>query len=115
LGFQAGVYPVAPQSTVYSIVSNTTPNLTPVNSVILRCSLVSNKGVNPPDAFYSFSPNIGFGSNILVAPSVVGWIDCKEGSFSHLDIQLVDQNFIPMNLKDNNICIQLLIKSKDER
>jgi hypothetical protein len=114
IGFSTGSYPAAVQSTVYSITSNTTPNSTPVNSVIMRCSLCDNKYTVPPDVMYSFSPNTTFGNNILINPSVMAWIDCKVGSFTQLDIQLMDQNYNPMQLRDNNICVMLLIKSANE-
>ena len=114
LGFVAGTYPNVPQSTTYSVVSNKTPNLTPVNSVVIRCSAVYNNQVLPSDILYSFSPNVTFGSNILISPTVEGWISCKEGTFSSIDITFVDQNFSNILMNDNNICIQLLIKSKDE-
>ena len=114
LGFSAGTYPSVSQTTTYSVVSNKTPNLTPVNSVVIRCSAIYNNQVLPSDILYSFSPNVSFGSNILISPTVEGWISCKEGTYSNIDITFVDQNFTSMLMNDSNICVQLLIKSKDE-
>jgi hypothetical protein len=112
IGFSTGSYPAAVQSTIYSITSNATnaPNLTPVNSIIMRCSLCDNKYTVPPDVMYSFSPNTTFGNNIVINPASIAWIDCKVGSFTQLDIQFMDQNFNPMQWRDSNICVQLLIK-----
>jgi hypothetical protein len=116
IGFSTGSYPAAVQSTIYSITSNATnaPNLTPVNSIIMRCSLCDNKYTVPPDVMYSFSPNTTFGNNIVINPASIAWIDCKVGSFTQLDIQFMDQNFNPMQWRDSNICVQLLIKSANE-
>ena len=110
-GFSAGSFPSSPQSSVYSAISSEAPNLTPVNSLVMRCSLCSNIYSNPPDAFYSFAPNCTFGSNIVIDPSYPCWLECKAGSFQSIEIQFVDQNFQPVILRDNAISIQLLIKT----
>ena len=110
VGYNAGIYPVNPQSTVYSCTGTLTPNLTPVNSIVIRCSLCRNNFANPQDAFYSFSPNTSFGSNINVMPTYPCWLDCASGSFPSIEIQFTDQNFVPIAMRDNNICVQLLIK-----
>lgn len=114
LGFNAGTYPTTPQTSTYSVISNRTPNLTPVNSVVMRCSAIYNNQVLPSDILYSFSPNTTFGSNIVITPSVEGWITCKEGTYSSIDITFVDQNYSSIYMNDNNICCQLLIKSMDD-
>ena len=114
IGYKTGIYPSVPQSTVYSIVSTSTPNLSPVNSILIRCNICSNKHCNPPDAFFCFSPNVSYGANINIQPTIAGWIDCITGSFASFDITFVDQNFVPLAMLDNNITIQLLIKSKGE-
>ena len=110
-GFVAGSYPSTPQSSVYSVLSSSAPNLTPINSVLMRCSLCENQYSNPSDAFYSFTPNCSFGSNIVIEPPYPCWLDCKNGSFQNIEIQFVDQNFNPINMRDNTISIQLVIQN----
>jgi hypothetical protein len=114
LGYSAGTYPATPQSSTYSVVSTSTPNLTPVNSIIIRCSLSMNKHSIVPDALFSFSPNTTYGSNIIIEPTIPGWIDCKEGIYSSIDITMVDQNYRPITLLDTNLVIQMLVKSAEE-
>ncbi len=115
IGYDAGNYPAAPQATVYSAISNKTPNLTPVNSVVVRCSLCHNPYGNPQDLFYAFAPDVTFGSNINVTPNVIGWLDCKVGMFTTLEMTFVDQNFKAMYMNDPNTTIQLLLRDKDEK
>jgi len=109
IGWNAGTYPVVPQTTVYSGISSIAPNLTPVNSVIIRCSLCYNKFSNVMDSFFMFAPNVTFGSNINIQPSYPCWLDTKVGTFQSIEIQFVDQNFNPIAMKDSNISVQLLI------
>ena len=42
IGYLPGTYPAAIQAINYSTVSNTTPNGSPISSLIIQCSLVSN-------------------------------------------------------------------------
>lgn len=109
IGYNAGSYPASPQSSVYSTIGQVAPNLTPINSILIRCNLCDNLYSNPPDAFYSFSPNTTFGSNISVLPTYPCWLDCKTGCFPSIEIQFVDQNFNPIAMRDNNICVQLIL------
>jgi hypothetical protein len=90
------------------------PNTTPVNAVIIQCSIVNNNYDVASKTLYSFSPNTTYGSNINIAPSAFAWINIFEGSYDILDLTFTDQNYQRMNILDPNICIQVLIKSFDE-
>jgi len=115
IGFTAGTYPANSQTTNYSITSNKTPNMSPVNSFVVRCSAINNRYSIPPDVLFSFTPsNVQFGSNIVVTPTIPGWIDLRAGSYTSLTLQLVDQNFNSVQFQDYNCCIQILVRSKSE-
>jgi hypothetical protein len=112
IGFNAGTYPAAFQATNYSKLSDFTPQVTPIQSLILACTLLSNKYSNPNTVLYSFSPaGTTFGSIIQSQPAFPSWVDIADGSYSFFDIQFLDQNFNNVILKDTNIVVQLLIKS----
>lgn len=112
IGFTAGTYPPVIQPTNYSILSNTLPNGSPVNSIIVRCNLVSNNVVSPSDILDSFQINAPFGTNINYVPSFEKWIKIKSGRYSNFTITFQDQNFNTIPILDSNLLITLLLKTK---
>ena len=113
LGFTAGSYPPIKQTTNYSILSNLLPPVgSPVNSIIVRCSLINNKVAMPTDILDSFPINSTFGSNINYIPSYEKWVKVHHGSYSNLIITFVDQDFNNIKILDPNVIITLLIRQK---
>lgn len=111
LGFTAGTYPAAPQATTYSALSTSTPQLSPVSSVILGCNLVNNKLANPRSTIYSFSPGgVTYGSLIQSSAYQYSWVDIQDGTYSSVDITFYDQNFNGLQIIDTNLVIFLLVK-----
>ena len=64
LGFTNGNYPTPNQTTNQSILSNVTPNLTPVNGIILRCNIVNNERSSQSDILDTLIISSSIGSNI---------------------------------------------------
>ena len=113
LGFSAGSYPSITQPTNYSILSNLLPPVgSPVNSIIVRCSLIDNAVAMPTDILDSFAINSAFGSNINYSPNYEKWISIRRGSYSSLTITFVDQDINNITIVDPNVIITLLIKNK---
>ena len=113
LGFSAGSYPPVTQPKHYSILSNLLPPVgSPVNSIIVRCSLIDNAVAMPTDILDSFAINSAFGSNINYSPNYEKWISIRRGSYSSLTITFVDQDFNNITIVDPNVIITLLIKNK---
>ena len=113
LGFTAGSYPPITQTTNYSILSNLLPPVgSPVNSIIVRCSLIDNKVTMPTDILDSFPINSTFGSNINYMPSYEKWVKVHHGTYSNIIITFVDQNFNNIAIIDPNVIITLLIRQK---
>jgi hypothetical protein len=115
-GLNAGIYPSS--NTVaapYSKLSDFTPNLSPVNTVVVKCNIANNEYMTPSDIIYSFTPNnVAFGENIIIESKAFAWINTLNNTISNIKITFVDQNLRPIIMQDNNVCIQLLIKNIDE-
>lgn len=109
IGITAGTYPSTTQSTNYSTQSTTTPQITPVQSVIMTCSLISNPLSNPTNLFYSFSPDVTYGSLLNIEPSKSCPNDIKDGAYNQLTIRFYDQTFTALKIKDPNIVLLLEI------
>ena len=75
VGMNSATLPSVTQTTTYSKLSDFTPNLSPVNSVIINCNLVKNSVSSSPNAFNSFTPSSQFGTNLIYSPNFPTWCD----------------------------------------
>jgi len=112
LGFPAGTYPPATQSTTYNLNSPNVPQITDVANIIVLCSLLNNKFQYPNTILFSFVPKGGAGTYVDVTPPEYIFVDIQDGYYSGFDIELVNQNFQPLIIKDPTILIQLIFKKQ---
>jgi len=102
--FDGGVSEIIYESTF-------TPQLSPVNTVLMRCSHSSNPLAlnNDSNVIYTFTTkNTQYGSLIEVEPQNLVYYDIQTSS-NVLTIDFVDQDYNPLNVKDPSISILLLI------
>ena len=92
--------------------SDFTPVGSNINSIIVRCNLVSNQCAFPSDILDSFGINTSFGSNIIYSPPFDKACSIKSGVYTSLTISLQDQDFNDITILDPNTIITLLIKNK---
>lgn len=109
IGFNPGTY--GGGSTTTSTLSNTVPQGSVVNSVVIRCSLVDNNMTMPSDILDSFPINASFGENISYTPTFPKWVKCKPGRYTSFQIVFVDQNFNTIVAIDPTVCITLLLRA----
>lgn len=94
----------------YNVLSNCTPNATPVNSIVVRSDIVNNNCAVPSDILDTFSINASFGSNIVYIPPYEKWISIQPGTYASLSIVFQDQNFFALQANDSNVLIALLLR-----
>jgi hypothetical protein len=115
LGFANNTtYPSAPSVTARSFLSTVTPIGSNVNSLIIRCNLVSNEVGFPSDILDTMPITSTFGSNINYSPPALKWVKLASGTYQKLELSFVDQNLNSMTILDNNVCISLLINNKGQ-
>lgn len=113
IGFASGAsYPSVPSATPYNILSTLTPQGSTVNSIVVRCSLISNNVSVPSDIMDGFAINSTFGNNIIYDPTFEKFVDLKDGVYNSLSISFVDQNLNSFSSVDPNVAITLLIRKK---
>ena len=116
IGYLPGNYPnvaMVGASSNYSGLSNKTPLITNVNSIIIHCSLVNNPVVCPSDILDSFPiSNTTFGSNINYEATIEKFVSLTNGRYSSMILTLTDQNNNPITLLDKNILLTLVIRKK---
>jgi hypothetical protein len=128
IGFNAGKYPNAviagvppaqTQTPAYTatqiFLSSFIPQITPLSSYILTCTLINNNYAIPNSLLYSFAPVGTFGNQFTVAPSGnLSFISVLAGMYNRFTMSFVDQNLNPVAIQDPNFVIMLLITDPDE-
>lgn len=110
IGFSAGTFPTSFTVSVTTTVSSTAiPQVSPLSSYLLKCSLVNNNYSIPNSLIYSFPPSGGFGSQFVVAPNQMSFIDCQTGYYNSLTVTITDQNDRGVILLDPNMTVLLVI------
>jgi hypothetical protein len=114
IGFAAGAsYPSVPSATDYNILSTVTPIGSTVNSILMQCSLISNRCTFPTDIIDSMPINdVSFGSNITYQPSFERYVTVSDGTFNTFTFSFRDQNLNEIYAKDPNVSITLIIRPR---
>ena len=111
IGFASGTF--AQTTTSQSLLSTLTPIGTTVNSLIMQCSLVSNRVTVPSDILDSMPiTNTAFGTNIVYDPSFEKFVNIANGTYSGFTVTFRDQNLNDIYAKDPNTSITLMIRRK---
>jgi len=110
IGYAPATYPAVIQTTTQTFLSTSTPVVSPVQSLVLTCSLLNNKFSNPTSALYSFSfAGTSFGNIIERSPNEYFFVDIVPGQYNEITIEFLDQNFNKVKLNDTDLIVQLLV------
>lgn len=114
LGFDAGFYPPVPQGTTYNALAQNTANITPVNTMIVLCSLINNSFQFPNNILFSFVPEGSSGFPTQGKPPEYMFIDIQDGFYSSFTLELVNQDFKTIAINDPQIFVNLVFKKRTE-
>jgi len=115
VGFTAGTYPASNiTATNVSVLSSFAPQITPLSSYILSCSLVNNNYAVPNTFVYAFAPIGTIGEQFTIAPYSFSFIPILKGQYSTFRCQLTDQNNRPIVIQDPNYVITLCLADGNE-
>ena len=112
IGFNAGTFPASIQSSTQNILSTKTPQIAPVNSIVIGCNLINSPFSIPNHLFYSIPITTKFGGLINHASSSPIFNKIASGSYSKIVIDLYDQLFSSLRIHDTEVVIVLSIKKK---
>ena len=111
IGYTAGNYPSTFIDTIdRSFLSNTTPNLTFVNSLTVHCNLCSNDCSFPTDLLDAVPINTVYGANINYLAPYEKPVSLRKGIYGSMLITLCDQNNNLVVSLDPNVLINLRIE-----
>ena len=108
-GFTAATYPATPQTTSQYIGSTITPQISPVNSLILTCNLINSELSNPVNVFYSMPLNSAYGSLMSTANATRMDNEIYEGTYRSIVIEFLDQLYNRVILNDFEVLVKLVI------
>ena len=111
IGFSAGNYGLN-SAVDFSVNSNLIPQGATVNSLVVKCSLVNNGVSNQSDVMDAFPINGTFGANLNYTNTIEKWVSLSPGKYNNMIVTFVDQNFNDINILDNNLLINFLIRTK---
>jgi hypothetical protein len=110
LGQTFGTYPPSLSSTNVQFLSTQTPVISPIDSLILTCNLVSSKYSIPSNVLFTVPISSALGSLINVNISSIVFNDILPQNFSSLEITIFDQLFNPVILLDKEMTLTLVIQ-----
>ena len=113
IGFAAGTFPTAVQATTQQFLSTKTPQISPVNSILLGCNLINSPYSNPCHLFYSIPIQTQFGGLINVTNSSPIFNEIASGMYSKIIIEFYDQSFESLRLHDFEVVIVLNLKKNN--
>lgn len=115
IGFNPGTYPPAIQATNYNILSQNIPQITPVSSLIMTCTLLNNTYALPNTLLYSFNvQGTQFGGLYTMNVPQFSFVDIVDGQYTNFTVQFFDQNLNRIAINDDNIVIMLVIGRKEQ-
>jgi hypothetical protein len=109
IGLTFGTYPAQSTSTNVQYLSTQTPVISPVDSLILTCNLISSKYSIPSNVLFTVPISSALGSLINVNISTIVFNDILPQNFSSLEITIFDQLFNPVILLDKEMTLTLVI------
>lgn len=116
IGFAAGSFPSAAQSTIYNVLATAQDRLYPVTSLNLTCSMLYNTLALPCTLLYSFNlSSTSFGDITSDTPVEFAFVPIKDGIYNDFDITFLDQDNNPVYVRDTDLNVVLVIRHVSER
>jgi hypothetical protein len=112
IGYDQAEYPSANRTVSQSFLSTTVPMQSPVSSVIVLCNLVRNELCNPETLLHSFILNADFGYLNSERPNETSYLPITNGSYNTIELRFQDQDLRPIQIRDPQILINLLLRQK---
>ena len=114
VGFTPGTYGEDSPTKNVQYLSDITPVMTPVDGYVVTCNAIENPMTNPNTVLYSFTPTVQFGSQMNEKPSQYPWCKIRNGSYTELTIDILDQNLRRVRFKDPSTTILLMVSEEEE-
>jgi hypothetical protein len=117
LGFLPWTYPAVSDTNNHTFLSEVTPDMNPVSSLMMTSSICTQGGFSDPDnIIFSFtSGTTGFGSMIEKAPVIKNFIKIRDGQYTNFTIEFLDQYYRRVDILDPSTVITVIFKVPKEK
>lgn len=112
IGFKAGTFPVNVSALDTQILNTFTPQISPVNSILLGCNVINSSFSIPSSLFFALPINTKFGGMIINQNSNPIFNQICPGVYTNIVIELYDQHFQPLKMNDDEMTLLLNIVIK---
>lgn len=111
VGFSPGNYPSSTKSTYQVFLSDKTPTINPVSSILMSCNLITNNYSVPNNILYAFtSAKTAFGGMVEISPNEKTYDNIQEGTYSYIEITFYDQDLNLLKILDTDLMIMLNLR-----
>lgn len=97
-------------ATTVSIASTLVPQITPVQSIYIGCSLVRNILSNPTNIITNVAITSTYATNIIYNPQEFAWLPILDGNIPSFQVIFYDNLFNVLPIIDTNLTVNLLIE-----
>lgn len=113
IGFAQGLYPPTQVTTLTSVNSNLVPMIDPVAAVVVGLSNLHNPLALNNQVLHTFtSAGVGYGGLINTSQGQGISYTPMQGTNNEITLSFYDQNGLPLQIIDGNVCIRLLMRIK---
>ena len=89
--------------------SDTEPQVTPFNNIVIHCDKVANDLSSNGTQIYSFAPAVSFAQQMDIEANILIQLDMTEGSHQFLTVRFTDEFGNNLRFQDKSVNIQLAI------
>ena len=94
----------------FSYLSTTTPQVQPNSNLLISISNIDNKYSSPSSIIYSLAPAVAIGELIVEKPPEFNFNKLLPGTYNELRVQFLGTDLQPVQIKDPNLTMLLVIK-----
>ena len=93
----------------YTFLSDTCPNITTVNSLVVDCNLINSKyNSERSSIFYSVPLSASFGNLIVINPYAPCLCNITGGIYQSIELSFYNTEGVPINVRDSDVTINTI-------
>lgn len=114
IGYNAGTYPAVAPTVVTTSSSTKVPVVSDVQNVVLTLDSAFNPFAPNSQVIHSISPaGVSYGRLITSEPNELSFVPQQQGFRSEITIQLSNQALQPIDLRDTDITLKLILRKRE--
>lgn len=116
IGYELGTYPAIAPIILTTETSSKTPVVSDTTNVVITLDSCENSFAPNSKIIHSISPaGYQYASLIKNEPNTLSWVPQQSGWRQSINIQLLNQDMLPLNQVDTDITITLLLRNRDNK